>query len=292
MAGAQAPTVALGSEIVTPVSTALPVFMATRVYVNTAPTVEYDVTVVVLVIDNEPLTETIGLTSTLAEAWAAIGELADPAVAVTTLRIGPEAAGAACTTSVTVTDPPAGRSAVSNGEPVPVARPHTPPALPRHVHDRAMRPAGTGSEITTPSSRAGPALLTTMSYENVSPGVTDEALAVFCTESAAEKSTLMVAEALLFVGSGSTVLGPTVAVAMFTIGLAAETVAAVVIVKVADPPAARSIVVLTSPVPLAGQDEPGDAEQTHVVLPRPAGMVSRTVTPLAGSGPLSVTTTV
>ena len=106
------------------------------------------------------------------------------------------------------------------------------------------------------------------------------------------KSTPTVALAVLFVGLGSRVFGPTVAVAMLTMGLAVVAVVVVEIVKVADPPAARSIVVAMSPVPVAGHDEPGVAAQLHEVLVSPAGMVSSTVTPLAGSGPLSVTTTV
>lgn len=98
---------------------------------------------------------------------------------MTTLTICPEAFGATWTISVIVTAPPTGRSAARSGEPLPEAVLHTPPLLPAHVHDWATREAGTGSEMLTPPIRAGPALLTTMSYETVSPGFAVATLAVF-----------------------------------------------------------------------------------------------------------------
>ena len=103
--------------------------------------------------------------------------------AVATLRIGPEAVVATCTLSTMVTEPPRGRSALTSGEPVPEATSHTPPAAPTHVQESAFRPAGTGSDTATSFSVAGPKLLATIVYENVSPGSAVETLAVFCNNS-------------------------------------------------------------------------------------------------------------
>jgi hypothetical protein len=91
----------------------------------------------------------------------------------------PEAFGATWTKSVIVTTPPSGRSAVRSGDPVPDAVLQTPPLLPAHVHDWATTVVGTGSEMLTPSSRAGPALLTTIWYETTSPGFAVATLADF-----------------------------------------------------------------------------------------------------------------
>ena len=211
---------------------------------------------------------------------------------MTTLRIGPEVLGATCTLKTMVTEPPSGKSAWTSGDPVPEATSHTPPAAPAHVHDNPTSPLGTGSDTSTSSSVAGPRLLVTMVYENVSPGSAVATLAALLTDREPVKSIPTVALAVLFEGSGSIVSGPTEAVAVLTIVLAAAVVAVVVTLKVAVPPAARSTIVAMSPVPLAGHDEPGVAVHVHDVLARPAGMVSSTLTAAAGSGPVLVTTTV
>ena len=87
------------------------------------------------------------------------------------------------------------------------------------------------------------------------------------------------------------VAGPTAAVAVLTMVAGDAVVVEAVTVNVADPPTTRSIVVAMFPDPEAGHEEPAVAAQVHVAPTNPLGTVSRTVTPRAGSGPMSATTT-
>ena len=106
MTAGQLTSDAFASLIVTLSSVATPVLVATSVKVTMLPTFEYVLAVVDLVIDSDAAAGgTTGLTATLAVACAVMGWLTGPAVAVTTLRIDPEAPGATCTVSVMTTDP-------------------------------------------------------------------------------------------------------------------------------------------------------------------------------------------
>lgn len=73
------------------------------------------------------------------------------------------------------------------------------------------------------------------------------------------KSTVTLALAVLFVGSGSMVPGPTAAVAVLTMVAGDAVVVVAVTVNVADPPAARSVVVAMFPDPEAGHEDPAVA---------------------------------
>ena len=83
------------------------------------------------------------------------------------------------------------------------------------------------------------------------------------------KSTVTLALAVLLIGSGSMVPGPTAAVAVLTMVEGDAVVVMAMTVNVADPPAARSTVVAMFPDPEAGHEEPAVAARAmrQIVIP-------------------------
>ena len=104
--------------------------------------------------------------------------------------------------------------------------------------------------------------------------------------------TVSLSLAVLFAAEGSVVpVGATSVTVLVNGEVAVEEIVAGT-VKVAVPPDSRLTSTDRSPLPDAGQDEPGEAIQVHVAKVRPVGAVSFTVAPVTGLGPALVATMV
>src|SRR3954470_22650026 len=82
----------------------------------------------------------------------------------------PVAARLTVALAVYVTDPPAGRLAVSLMLPAPAAV-QVPPPAPTHVQVTPVRSAGKESAIAEPAALLGPALLAVIVYVTLLPGI-------------------------------------------------------------------------------------------------------------------------
>src|ERR1700730_13670360 len=119
--------------------------------------------------------------------------------------------------------------------------------------------AGKASAMVAPVTKLGPALVATMVYVVVRPGVyvATPSVLVICRSATGAGVSVSVAE--LLPGVGSVVPTGTVTVAVLTRLPTAVELMLATIVKVAVPPTARLTRLLMLPLPLAGPEEPTPA---------------------------------
>src|SRR5262245_37715726 len=174
---------------------------------------------------------------------------------------------------------PAGRSPRLQGNPLPQA-----PAL-----GTKPSPGGVGSSTTTLVAVDGPSFVTSIVKATLVPAVA-MAGPDFVTTRSAAPTIVDVSELVSLADAGSVVSagGATVAVLVSVPVASGDTVP--VAVKVTEPPAGRSTVVVMLPDPLvAAQLDPGAGLQVQVTLPGTRGKVSVTAAPVTSLGPALVT---
>ena len=183
---------------------------------------------------------------------------------------------------------------VTTGAAVPVARPavvqvtETLPTFvqvqPVPVADTSTTPTGSVSVTVSEAASDGPLFTTTSEYDT-DPPATTVAGPVLVIARSADAVTVVLADELLFAGSGSAVADDTVAVFDSEPAWAGAVTSTVIVGAVA-PVASSGVVQVTDTLPAFVQVQPVPVADANVT---PAGSVSVTETPVASEGPLLVT---
>ncbi len=217
----------------------------------------------------------------------------EAAVATTTLTMSVDVIGVLVTTvrNTIVIRSPAGMSTDKTGAEVPDSAEQLAAPEPEHVHDRAVRPAGSRSSTTTPAAVDGPLLPTTIVYTTASPGSTTSTSATLLITRSKTAMKASVSTATSLVVSGSIVPLGALTDAVLTMAAFAESATVATTVYVTVPPTATSAVVEIEPVPdESTHAEPVAAAHVHDTFVRPAGTASAIAAPSAVEGPALETT--
>jgi hypothetical protein len=204
----------IASAIAAPVAVDGPAFETVIVYVMAVPGMAVAVPSVLL-IERSPLGESVSVSvAVLLAAFDSVTPEGTFTVAILTSEpVEPDAIVAII---VNVAVPPTKRFTVVLIAPVPLVSAHAEPLDAEHVHVAPVTPDGRLSITVAPVTGFGPALLATIVYVVVEPGVALVTPSVFVIARSVAESTVTLAVELLFAGEGSVTPDGAVTVAVFT----------------------------------------------------------------------------